>query len=192
MINVSKIRHLLALVIIVATLALAAVIALKVWRGMRSGPVLPSLPKNIDVSLQKIHYTETKSGVKKWDLLADKAEYDKTGDVVRMSGIRLDVALAGKSGNINLTSARADYFTGTRNVVLTGNVVAKSASGMEFTTGRVEYVAAGSMLRSADRVKFTDGNLTVEGVGMEFMVDTKRLKIMQQVNASYTPGSGKP
>jgi lipopolysaccharide export system protein LptC len=75
-------------------------------------------------------------------------------------------------------------------VVLTGNVVAKSVSGMEFTTGRVEYIAAGSMLRSADRVKFTDGNLTVEGVGMELMVDTKRLKIMQQVNASFTPGSG--
>ena len=92
---------------------------------MRSGPVLPSLPKNIDVSLQKIHYTETKSGVKKWDLLADKAEYDRAGDVVRMSGIRLDVALAGKPGEVILTSARADYFTRTRDVVLTGNVAAK-------------------------------------------------------------------
>jgi LPS export ABC transporter protein LptC len=192
MINVSKIRHLLALVIIAATLTLAAVIALKAWRGMRSGPVLPSLPKNIDVSLQKIHYTETKSGVKKWDLLADKAEYDRTGDVVRMSGIRLDIAMAGKPGEVILTSERADYFTLTRDVVLTGNVVAKSESGIEFKTGRVEYIAAGSLLRSADRVKFTDGNLTVEGVGMELMVETKRLKIMQQVNASYTSGIRKP
>ena len=191
MINLSKIRQLLALVIVLSTLALAVAIAFKAYRGMRSGPVLPSLPKNIDVALQKIHYTETRSGVKKWDLLADKAEYDKTGEVVRLSGIRLDVALAGKPGEVVLTSARGEYFTGTRDVVLVGNIVAKSASGMHFTTERLEYVAARSLLRTASHVKFTDGVLTVEGMGMEFMTDTKQLKITQQVEAIYTPGKAR-
>jgi len=188
MINSSKIRQLLALVIVLSTLALAAAIALKAYRGMRSGPALPSLPKNIDVSLQKIHYTETRSGVKKWDLLADKAEYDKTGEVVRLSGIRLEVALAGKPGEVVLTSERGEYHTGTRDVILIGDIVAKSASGMQFTTERLKYIAAGSMLRTASRVKFTDGVLTVEGTGMEFMTDTKQIKITRQVQATYTPG----
>lgn len=191
MVNQTKIRQLLAWVIIIAVLALAAAIALKAYRGMRTGPMLPSLPKNIDVSLQKIHYTETKGGSKKWDLLADKAEYDKAGEMVRLTGIRLEVAMAGKTGDLVLTSQQADYHTRTRDVELIGNVVAKSASGMEFTTGRIAYIAAGSMLKTADRVKFTDAALAVEGVGMEFLLDTKRLKIMQRVEASYTPGKVK-
>lgn len=192
MVKLSKIRQLLALVIILAVLALAAAIALKAYRGMRGGSVLPSLPKNIEVSLQKIHFTESTGGKKKWDLLADKAEYDKSGEVVRLTGIRLEVAAAGKTGDIVLTSERAAYYTRTRDVELSGNVVAKSASGMEFTTGRVAYVAASSMLRTADRVRFSDGNLAVEGIGMEFMVNRKQLKIMRQVAASYTPGTARP
>jgi len=182
----------LALVIIGAVLALAAAIALKAYRGMRSGPVLPSLPKNIDVSLQKIHYTETKGGIKKWDLVADKGEYDKVGEIVRLTGIRLEVALAGKTGGIVLTADRADYHPKTRDVELVGNVIAKSESGMQFTTGQIAYSAARSLLKTVDRVKFNDVDLAVEGVGMEFRVDTKQAKIMHEVTASYSPGKVKP
>ncbi len=188
MVNQAKIRQLLALVIIVAVLALAAAVALKAYRGMRSGSVLPSLPKNIDVSLQKIHFTETKDGGKKWDLLADKAEYDKAGEIVRLTGIRLELTSGGKIGDVVLTSQRGDYHTRSKNVELIGDVVAKSSSGMEFSTERIAYIAARSMLKTAERVKFADATLAVTGVGMEFMVDTKRLKIMEQVEASYTPG----
>lgn len=192
MIKLSKIRQLLAIVIILAVLALAAAIALKAYRGMRGGSILPSLPKNIDISLQKIHYTETKGAEKKWDLLADKAEYDRGGDMVRLTGIRLEVAAAGKMGEIVLTSQRADYHTKTRDVELIGDVAAKSASGLAFSTERLAYVAARSMLQTRDRVRFTDGSLAVEGIGMEYMVETKQLKIMRQVNAVYTPGTARP
>ena len=192
MVNPSKIRQLLALVIVLASLALAAAIALKTFRGMRSGPILPGLPKNIDVALQKIHYTETKSGKKKWDLLADRAEFDKTRDVIRLSKVRLDVALSGKPESIVLTAAQADYHTGTKNVELIGGVVARSSSGMEFTTERVAYVSSRSLLHTADRVKFSDGNLKVEGVGMDLMIDTRILKINTQVTASYGGGALKP
>ena len=192
MVNPSKIRQLLAIVIVLASLALAAAIALKTFRGMRSGPILPGLPKNIDVALQKIHYTETKNGEKKWDLLADRAEFDKTRDVIRLSNVRLDVAMSGKLKNIVLTSAQADYHTGTKNVELSGGVIAKSSSGMKFTTDKVAYISSRSLLRTADRVEFADGNLKVEGVGMELMVDTKILKINKQVTASYGGGALKP
>ena len=48
------------------------------------------------------------------------------------------------------------------------------------------------MLKTADRVKFSDANLAVEGIGMEFMVDRKQIKIMQQVAASFTPVTARP
>jgi LPS export ABC transporter protein LptC len=192
MINPVKIRQILALVIITATLALAGAIALKAYRGMRSGPILPSLPKNIDVSLQKIHYTETKGGAKKWDLVADKGEYDKVKDMILLTGLRLDVAVAGKTGEIVLTADRGGYHTRSKDVDLIGNVVAKSASGLEFTTGQAAYAAARSLIHTTDRVKFTDGSLTVEGRGMEFLVEAKKIKIMRDVTAVFIPGAEKP
>ena len=192
MITPGKIRQILALAIITATLAVAGAIALKAYRGMQTGPLLPSLPKNIDVSLQKIHYTETKGGVKKWDLVADKAEYDKVNELIRLSVIRLEVAGAGKEKELVLTADRGTYHTANKNVDLVGNVVAKSASGMVFTTGQAAYAADRSMVHTADRVKFSDGSLTVEGRGMEFLVAEKKMKILQDVTSSFIPGTGKP
>lgn len=192
MINTGKIRQILALVIITATLALAGAIAQKAYRGMRSGSLLPSLPKNIDVSLQKIHYTETKGGGKKWDLVADKGEYDKVKEVIILTGISLDVAVAGKTGEIVLTADRGYYHPKSKDVDLIGNIIAKSASGMGFTTGQATYLAGRSMIQTSDRVKFTDGSLSVEGNGMEFLLETKQLKIKQDVTANFTPGTVKP
>jgi LPS export ABC transporter protein LptC len=154
-------------------------------------PSLPSLPKNIDVSLQKIHYTETKGGLKKWDLVADKAEYDKAKDVIRLTVIRLVLAGTGKEGDVVLTADRGAFHTATKDVDLSGNVVARSASGMVFTTGQAAYASARSMVHTADRVKFTDGNLTVEGRGMEFNVETKKMKLEQDVTANVVRSGGK-
>jgi LPS export ABC transporter protein LptC len=192
MINPGKIRQILAIGIISAVLAIAGAIALKAYRGIRSGPVLPSLPKNIEVSLKKIHYSETKEGLKKWDLVADKAEYDKVADVVRLTGIRLEVAISGKTGDIVLTSDRADYYTKSKNVDLVGNVIAKSASGMEFTTARASYLADKSLIRTTDPVRFSDKSLKVQGTGMEFQVETKMLKILKDVTADFAPGTIRP
>jgi LPS export ABC transporter protein LptC len=191
MLTPGKIRQLLALVIIAATMALAGAIALKAYRGMRLIPSLPSLPKNIDVSLQKIHYTETKGGLKKWDLIADKAEYDKAKDVIRLTVIRLVLTGTGKEGDVVLTADRGAFHTATKDVDLSGNVVARSASGMVFTTGQAAYASARSMVHTADRVKFTDGNLTVEGRGMEFNVETKKMKLEQDVTANVVRSGGK-
>lgn len=191
MITTSKIRQILALVIVTATLALAGAIALKAYRGMRSFPQLPSLPKNIDVSLKKIHYSETKDGMKKWDLVADKAEYDKSSEVIRLAAVHLDVATAGQTGDITLTADRGDYNNVSKDIRVSGNVVAKSASGMVFTTGQAAYSAARSMIHTADRVKFVDGNITVEGRGMELMTETKQVKILQDVTATVIHGTGK-
>lgn len=191
MITTGKIRQILALVIVTATLALAGAIALKAYRAMKSVNLIPNLPKNIDVSLQKIHYSETKGGIKKWDLVADKADYDKGNDIILLEKIRLVVLSATDSGDITLTADRADYLSKSKNIKLQGNVVAKSASGMVFTTGHADYAAAKSMIHTTDRVKFVDKGLTIEGRGMECMTESKKIKVLQDVTATYLPGAGK-
>jgi len=191
MIKRNKIRQLLALVIVLAGISLVAAILFEVYREKRPAERLSRLPKNIDVSLQKIHYTETKNGVRKWDLLADKAEYDKGKEITRLTGVRMTVNGDRTTGDIVLTADRADYLNKTRDVRLSGNIVARSGTGMAFSTGHAEYIAARSMIRTTDRVRFADGNLTVEGIGMELMTDSRSVKIVRDVTATVRSGSGR-
>jgi len=189
--KLNKIRQLLALVIVAASMYLVTTIALKVARVKEPAEMLPRLAKNIDVSLQKIHFTEMKKQVKQWDLVADRAEYDKEKDLTRLGGIRLVVAGNRSTGDITLTADRGEYLTKTKDVRLSGNVVATSASGMEFTTSQAAYRGARAMIETPARVRFTNGKLTVEGVGMELFTETKRVRILHDVTATVHPGTRK-
>ncbi|MFZ3209086.1 MAG: LPS export ABC transporter periplasmic protein LptC [Geobacteraceae bacterium] len=187
--KLKKIRHLLALAIVVATLLLVATIAVKMYQGKRSARTLPQLPRNIDLSMQQLHYTETRNGVKKWDLLADKAEYDRKSDLTRLTGIRMVIAGDRRFGELTLIADRGEYHNTTRDVRLIGHVEAKSTVGMEFKTGHLSYNAARAMLQTTDRLRFTDGSLTVEGVGLELMTEKKSMKILSGVIATIRPGA---
>lgn len=188
MAKTNKIRHILASVIVLATLYVAVSLALKLGVGDRKKEGLPALPRNVEISLSKIHYTETKNGIKQWDLFADKGEYDKARDVTRLAGVRLVLHERGKGGDITLVSDQADYFNASKDVSLAGNVVAKSESGMEFTTGRASYQSNRSLVVTDDRVRFTDGGMSVTGVGMELSVKTRQVRIMRDVTATVAPG----
>ena len=187
----NKARLLLALIIVLAAGALVVTIVLKVSSDKRQPPVLPDLPKNVDVSLQKIHFTETRDGVKKWDLVADKAEYDQGHDMTRLTGIRMVVTGNQQTGDITLTADRGDSNNKSRDVKLNGRVVAKSASGMEFSTATAEYLAATGLLRSPDHVRYADRKMTLEGVGMEMMTGSRNVKILRDVTASIKSGANK-
>lgn len=191
MLKLNNIRRFLALAIILAAVAIVVAITLKIRQGKTPAEMLHRLPGNVDVALQKIHYTETKAGVKKWDLLADRAVFDKKSEIVHLTGVRLVVAAGGKMGDIILTADRADYDSRSKDVELVGNVEAKSTSGMRFSTASALYAASRSMIKTADRVKFSDRQLDLDGVGMELMTVTKNLKILRDVTASVRTGINK-
>ena len=191
MLKLNNIKRLLAFAIILAGASVTIAIALRVQQGKVSTEKISRLPGGVDVALNKVHYTETKDGRKKWDLLADHAAFDKSAEVVHLTGVRLLVAGSGKTGDIVLTADLADYYSRSKDVKLTGNVVAKSAAGMKFTTNGAVYLADRSMIKSVDRVRFSSGKLMVEGVGMEFMTATKTMRIMDDVSAVVDTGVGR-
>jgi len=191
MIKSNKIRQLLALFVVAATLSVVAAIAVKLYRGRMTAELLRKLPKNIEVSLQKIHFTETRDGMKKWDLVADKADYDKKGEITHLTGVRLVVTGDHATGDIVLTAPKADFHNISKDVKMNGNILAKSASGMEFTATDATYVAARALIMSSGPVSFTDGKLKLEGIGMEFIPKTKNVRILNRVTANIMPRSGK-
>ena len=185
--KLNNIRRFLAILASLAALAVVATILFRMHRGGEPARKVTKLPLKVDVSLQRVHYTETRAGVKRWDLSADRAEFNKDTDSTTLSGVRLVVAGEAATGDLQITADRADYQNATRDVRLSGNVHGQSAKGMEFTTTRVAYVAARSLLVTSDAVRFRDAGLQLEGVGMEFETQTRRLRLMKDVSAVYRP-----
>jgi LPS export ABC transporter protein LptC len=185
--KLNNIRRFLAIAASLAALSVVGTIVFRMHQGGTPAPKVPKLPLQVDVSLQRVHYTETKGGVKRWDLSAERAEYDKAKDSTTLSKVRLVLTGGAATGELQVTADRADYRNGTRDVQLVGNVHGSSGSGIEFSTSRLKYVAARAQLETAEPVHFKDGGLQLEGVGMEFQTQTRRLKLMKDVSAVYLP-----
>lgn len=181
----NNIKRLLGLVALVASLLVVATIVIRLQQEGDPKISVRKLPLQVDISLQKFHYTETKQGVKRWEVSADRADYNKKADVTSLAGVRLVVAAGGSTGDLEITADRAEYHNGTRDVVLSGNVKGASSKGLRFSTPKVTYVAERSQLETDQRVRFSDGGSELEGTGMEFHTQTRRFKLKSDVSAVY-------
>ena len=181
----NNIRRFLATVALLASVLVIATIAFRMHQGNSPPAEVRKLPVQVDVSLQRVHYTETTQGVKRWDLSADRAEFNKQNDVTALFGVRLLVAGGAATGELRVTAERADYHNASRNVTLVGNVRGQGSKGLQFFAPRVNYLAARSRLETNERVRLVDAGLELEGVGMEFDTQTRRLRLMKDVSAVY-------
>ncbi|HJV65064.1 MAG TPA: LPS export ABC transporter periplasmic protein LptC [Geomonas sp.] len=183
--KLNKIRRFLAVLAVLSSLLVIATIAIRMRQGKAPKSGVTKLPVQVDVALQKVHYTETKDGAKRWDLSAERADYNKETDTTSLTGVKLLVDGGESVGELQVTADHAEYHNSSRDVVLEGNVRGIGSKGIEFSAPRITYQAARSQIRSADRVRFVDAGLELEGVGMEFQTQTRRLKLMKDVTAVY-------
>lgn len=184
MLKPNKIKLILALFIISAGIWLIAVIVVKTNRSNGPVEILKQLPKNIDISLQKIHYTDVKDGEKRWTLVAEKVEYDRDRNYTYFRNVKMEIfPRGGSNSKITLTADKAAYHNKTEDVEIEGNVTAANDAGMRFETVRLYYQASRSMISTKDHVRFSDGKLSVEGTGMELMIKAKKVRIMNNVTA---------
>jgi LPS export ABC transporter protein LptC len=184
MLKPNKIKLILALCIVSAGIWLTSVIILKTNRSKGPVEILRQLPKNIDISLQKIHYTDVKDGEKRWTLVADKVEYDRERNYTYFRNVKMELFSHGGGENkITLTADNAAYHNKTEDVEVEGNVTATNNTGMRFETARLFYQSSRSLISTNDHVRFTDGKLTVEGTGMELLIKAKKVRILNNVTA---------
>jgi len=179
----NKIKQILAFVVIAAASCLTVAIVVKYHRLKSPAEMLSDLPKNIDLSLQKVHYTNTKDGVLQWDLLAHKVDYYNNSGVIKFTQAEMVLFAKGDSGKYALVADTADYHKKSGDVKLVGNITATNESGMTFSTGHLDYFASRSLVSTDDRVRLEDASLTVEGTGMELSLNTRKLRVLHNVTA---------
>jgi LPS export ABC transporter protein LptC len=144
--------------------------------------------QSAEISMKTIYFTESHQNSKKWELYAQSGIHDKIEDRTALKDIRFIVARDPKDGPVTVTAQHGWYLHKTRNVHLEGNVLAKTENGMTFSTAQIDYDSTKKVFTTKDKVSLTDDALTVEGVGMDLIVDRQQAIVKSRVDAIVYPG----
>lgn len=192
MLTAGKIRMLLALTIVGTVVGLVVVTLKRMPSTVQDSlPARSTAERQAELTLRGIRVSETADGSTRWNLVAEKAEYDTDRTLVSLADVRLTVApIDKKLGELELVSPTATYNTETRNVFLSGGVKARSTTGMGFSSRTVRFLGTSGIVTTADPISFSDEGFSLQGTGMEFVVGSSQLKIKKNVTA--TVRGGKP
>ena len=184
MVSPVYIRPLLALLVMAAIVGLAAI----VFRNSSQGPVPvrpanQQLPHNIDVSLKKAHFSEIRDGLVVWELAAERADYDKGGDVVSLSDIRMQFQHTRLQGAVTVTADRGEYSSSAKTVRLNGHVHVVTEEGASFKTSSIVYTGTTASFSTSDKVLFQQERLQLNAVGMVLGVNDQRAHFISLVDA---------
>jgi LPS export ABC transporter protein LptC len=169
-----------------------ATVAIMTWRTMA-----PSTEKNTpapttqaDLKLDRVHYTETRDGVKEWELEAISAQYFKEESTILLDQVK--ATFFGKEGQAyTLVGEKGRYNPQTKAMELFDGIQLKSSDGYQMRTRSLKYEAEKKELRTADAVEIIGPQLRVEGTGLIVDVDGQRLQVLRQVTTTLSQAEGK-
>ena len=174
----------------------ALAILLIIWGGslllLRSGakpsPGSQSTSVNAPAAaMEGMRATEFRQGVKRWDLTAKRAEYDKNAELTVLSGVALTVAGKRSFGPVTLLASQAEFLNVSKNLRLPAGVSGSGDRRLRFSAVQAVFSNASSLLVARDQVRYEDELLRVEGEEMVFNADTRELRLKRNVRAIIYP-----
>ncbi|MCM2266059.1 MAG: LPS export ABC transporter periplasmic protein LptC [Desulfuromonadales bacterium] len=181
-----KTRNFLLLLALLLAGFLAAIVLIRYRSPVKLAEVANVLPSGVDLALQDINYTHTEGGVARWRLVAKQVEHRALEKVTALRDLQVtfyDVkgaeqgALKAHTGQVN-----ADY-----SVVEVRGEVEVVSSGYTLQTDYLTYRQQDRSIRTDAPVRLVSAGLTLDGVGMDLDLDTKRLQIPARVHAIVYP-----
>lgn len=183
MVSPRNIRLALAILVMSATIGIVAVISQRGSRPTPAEPISPQLPLNVDLALSKARLAEVHGNVTVWTIVSDRAEYDKKGEVVFLTGVRMEFTRNSTAGTIVVTSEKGTYFTKSKNIALRGKVHMTTGSGIVFDTDSLDYQASSSRFRTTAKVTFRQQRMTLTAKGMDLYANNQTAQFHSAVEA---------
>ncbi|HMB17087.1 MAG TPA: LPS export ABC transporter periplasmic protein LptC [Pelovirga sp.] len=183
-----NVRRILALVILLAVV----LVSLVVWRHIQQTPVqeiLETLPPDIDLALDHLNYTETQDGRKRWTLVADRAEYLRGNQLVRLTPVQLTFYEAGAFGDLNLTADHGELQEDTRQVDIWGDVVVVGEGGERLQTESLRYQDQQRQLSTAAPIHYQAPRMELTGVGLLVDLEKSTMLVEKDVRVLLLPES---
>lgn len=169
-------------------LLLAALLTVYTAERLLSGPaeqVVDLIRPEADLTMQTIHYTETRNGERVWSVQADSAEHDLTSGQARVETIRM-VVYDKRNGDIRISAQQGDLDLERRQVRLRGKVVVETGKGQRLLADDLLFVDAERTVSTDGPVVVVGPEFEVSGVGLHYVIDSRRLTLRDQVEAKFS------
>ncbi len=175
-----NLRRLLAVLILVVILVLAIVI----WRHtQQQSPleILEALPEQVDLSLDKLHYTQNEDGKRSWTLDADKAEYQRDKSQALLDAVQLTLYEVGQFGEVKLSAEHGLLEQEQGQIEVWGQVVVTTATGERLYTERLQYDGEQRRLKTREPVRMVSPQMELRGTGMQVDLNRGNLLLEKDV-----------
>lgn len=172
---------------ILLLLALLVLVVVNNMRGSEVAVIKEILRSEDDLSMQKLNYTETRNGVRKWTVQAESASHNLKQESAQLKGLTLTVYNP-TSSDLTVTSSTGKLDLKSRQVLLRGDVVLKAASGETVYTDELWFIDNEKIVKTERPVRLVADGYTVSGEGMRFDVTNRNLVLLSQVKAVYKEG----
>ena len=185
MMSTVYIRPLLALLVLAAIVAIVAAV-------LRDGSHAPvpgqsanrQLPDHIDVSLKKARFSEIQAGLVAWELVAERVDYDKSGDTAYLSGIQMEFPRTRSRGAVTVTADSGRYVSTEKTVHLAGHVHVVTEDGASFKTDSIVYTGTADQFSTSNPVTFRQQRLQLTAIGMVLGVKSQQAHFNSSVDAT--------
>ena len=173
-------RRVLAL-LMVLTVAVLAVMLWRYFQQQAPEELLEALPKQVDLSLDELHYTQNEGGKRSWTLAAKRAEYQRESGTALLDDVQMTLYDAGRFGEVRLQAEHGQLQQAERQVTVWGQVEVDTSEGQRLLTERLHYDDARRLLTTQEPIRFSAPRLELTGRGLEVNVETGQLQVKDDV-----------
>ena len=156
---------------------LAALLTMPLWKPFAADILSPehretraSVPTLTDIrglissAMNGVQFEQSKNGAREWLLTASRLYSKENDPEMQLEDVEgLFFGPAGDDEKTRIRSQKARYNTGTKGIILQGEVVIRDGQGYEMQTDSLEYFAAEKKIRTTTAVKIRGNNIEVSG-----------------------------
>jgi LPS export ABC transporter protein LptC len=140
---------------------------------------MKQVAETADLTLEEIHYVETKGDKKEWELRAKSGQHFRKDDYTTLED--LTVTFYADEGRIITLRGDKGSMKGRKEIEVRGDVVITSSDGYRVSTNSLRYDDEKQQIFTEDPVMFKGKRLQVKGVGAVVDLKTKKLSILREV-----------
>jgi LPS export ABC transporter protein LptC len=145
--------------------------------------IIPEVKKDAntgaDLTLEDIHYVETKGKKKEWELKAKSGQHFREADYTTLED--LAVTFYGEEGRIITLKGNKGSMKEKKEIKVWGDVVITSSDGYRVTTNSLLYEKERQQITTEDPVTLDGKGVQVKGVGLVVDLKTKKISILRKV-----------
>jgi len=157
-------------------------LVLTMSRGRVIDKKIPAVAAKADVAVNNLHFREIDGDKTRWEVVAEKAFYQKSEEMAYLEKVMVKLELANKR-SFTIKGDKGYFNTKTKNVELRGNVQISSSEGEDLMTRKLTYLHQDKSIKTDEPVFLKTTQMEVKGVGMEFFLKSKDLILKSAVKA---------